>query len=47
MAAGPEDVEDGIDDIAQVGLARSPARVDGQVRLDENPLRVGYIAGIG
>jgi hypothetical protein len=29
LAAGTQDVEDGIDDIAQVGLARSPAGVDG------------------
>src|SRR5208337_2760429 len=28
LAAGAEDVEDGIDDVAQIGLARPSARID-------------------
>src|SRR6266852_2758079 len=47
LAAGTQEVEDGIDDVAQVGRARSPARVDGQVRLDQSPLRVADVAGVG
>ena len=47
LAAGPQDVEDGIDDVAQVGLAGPPAGVDGDVRLDQGPLRVGDVAGVG
>src|SRR5262249_35300598 len=47
LAAGPQEVKDGIDDVAQVGGARSPAGVNGRVRLDQGPLRVGNIAGIG
>ena len=34
LAAGTENVEDSIDDVAQVGLAWPPAGVDGQVRLE-------------
>src|SRR5271157_6670197 len=47
LAAGPEDVEDGIDDVAQIGLARPSARMDGQVWFDQGPLGVGEIAGVG
>ena len=47
LAAGAQDVEDGIDDVAQVGLAGPPAGVDGDVRLDQGPLRVGDVAGVG
>ena len=47
LASGPKDVEDGIDDIAQVGRARPPARIDGQVWFDQAPLGVGEVAGIG
>ena len=47
LAAGAQDVEDGIDDVAQVGLAGPAAGVDGQVRLDQGPLRVGDVAGVG
>src|ERR1019366_1480978 len=47
LAAGTQDVEDGIDYVAQVGLAWSAAGVDGQLRLDQKPLRVGYVAGVG
>ena len=46
LAAGAQDVEDGIDDVAQVGLAGPAAGVDGDVRLDQGPLRVGHVAGI-
>ena len=45
LAAGPQDVEDGIDDVAQVGLAWPSAGVDGQVRLDQSPLGVGESLG--
>src|SRR5438093_1174477 len=47
LAAGPQDVEDGIDDVAQVGLARPSARVDGDEGLDQGPLRVGDVARVG
>src|ERR1019366_7829938 len=47
LAAGTQDVEDGIDYVAQAGLAWSAAGVDGQLRLDQKPLRVGYVAGVG
>ena len=45
LAAGTEDVKDGIDDIAEAGRARPPSRGDGDVRLDESPLFVGDVAG--
>ena len=47
LAAGAQDVEDGIDDVPQVGLAGPPAGVDGDVRLDQRPLLVGHVAGVG
>src|SRR5262249_16907221 len=45
-AAGAEEVEDGIDDIPQVGLAGSSAGGAGEVRLDPGPLLVGDVAGV-
>ena len=47
LAAGSQEVEDGIDDIPQVRLAWPPARVDGEVRLDQRPLLVGDITRVG
>src|SRR5205823_6615501 len=47
LAAGSQQVEDGIDDVPQVGLARPPAGVDGDARLDQGPLFVGDVAGVG
>ena len=47
LAAGAEDVEDGIDDVAQVGLAGPSAGIDGHVRFDQAPLGVGEVAGVG
>jgi hypothetical protein len=44
LAAGAEDVGDGGDDVPQVGLARMSAGADGEVRLDQRPLRVGDVA---
>src|SRR5262249_27223211 len=46
LAACAQDVEDGIDYVAQVGLARVTVRVDRQVRFDQGPLGVGYVAGV-
>jgi hypothetical protein len=46
LAAGAEDVEDGIDDVPEVGLAGSPAGVDGDVWLDQGQLRVSDVAGV-
>src|SRR5262245_61218052 len=45
-AAGAREVEDGIDDIPQVGLARSSPGGAGEVRLDPGPLLVGDVAGV-
>ena len=45
LAAGAKEVEDGIDDIAEVGRAGPTTRGDGDVRLDESPLFVGNVAG--
>ena len=45
MAAHAEDGEDGIDDVTRVGLARSPAGVNGDMRWEQSPLRVGDVAG--
>src|SRR5205823_2294441 len=47
LAARPQDVEDGVDHVAQVGLAWPTAWVDRQVRLDQGPLRVGDVARVG
>ena len=47
LAAGAEDVEDGVDDVPHVGLAGPPAGSDGrEVRLDQGPLLVGDVAGV-
>src|SRR5512135_2595569 len=46
LAAGAEDVEDGVDDVPHVGLAGPSAGVDGDVRLDQGPLRVRDVAGV-
>ena len=45
-ASSPQDVEDGIEHVAKVGLARPTAGVDRQVRLDQRPLGIAYIAGV-
>ena len=47
LAAGAENVEDGIKDIPHVRLAGPSAGVDRRdVRLEQSPLRVGDIAGV-
>src|SRR5512135_1376733 len=47
LAAGAEDVEDGVEDIPHVGLAGPSAGVERRdVRLDQGPLCVGDVAGI-
>jgi hypothetical protein len=46
LAAGAEDVQDGVDDVPRVGHAGSPAGVDWDVQLDQGPLRVGDVAGV-
>ncbi len=46
LASDPQQVEDGIDDVAQVGLAWSSTGVDGKVALDQRPLGIGDIAGV-
>src|SRR5271166_997959 len=47
LAAGAEDVEDGVEDVPYVGLAGPSAGVDRRdVRLDQGPLCVGDVAGI-
>ena len=46
LAAGAEDVEDGVEDVPYVGLAGPSAGVDRRdVRLDQGPLCVGDVAG--
>ena len=47
LATGSQDVQDDIDDIAEVGRAWRPAGVNREVRLDQRPLRVGDVAGVG
>src|SRR5512135_3504375 len=47
LAAGAEDVEDGVEDVPHPGLARPPAAGLGrEVRLDQVPLGIGDVAGI-
>src|SRR5262249_18889940 len=47
LAAGAEDVEDGVEDIPHRGLARPPAAGLGRdVRLDQVPLGIGDVAGV-
>ncbi len=47
LASGTEDVEDGVEDVAHVGFAGPPAAWLGrEVRLDQDPLGIGDIAGI-
>ena len=47
LAAGAEEVEDGIDDIPQVGRAGPTAAGFGRdVGLDQGPLGVGEVAGV-
>src|SRR5208337_683632 len=47
LAAGAEDVKDGVEDVPYVGLAGPSAGVDRRdVRLDQGPLCVGDVAGI-
>ena len=47
LAPGPQDVEDGVDHVAQVGGAGPPAGLDRQVGLDQRPLLVGDVTGVG
>ena len=47
LAAGAQDIEHGIDDVAQVGLAWPATGIDGDKGLDQSPLGIGNIAGIG
>ena len=46
LAPGPQNVENRIDDIPQIRGAGSPAGVDGNVRFDQRPLRVGDITRV-
>src|SRR4051812_15183236 len=46
LAAGPQDVEDGVHHLTQVGLAGAAAGVHRDQPLDQPPLRVGHIAGV-
>ena len=46
LAAGAEDVEDGVEDVAGVGLAGTATGVDRDVGLDQGPLLVGDVAGV-
>src|SRR5262249_56149755 len=47
VAAGAEDVEDGVDDVPHVGLAGPPAGSGGrEVRRDQGPLLVSDGAGV-
>src|SRR5262249_8322827 len=46
LAAGPQDVEDGIDDIPEGGPSRSRAGVGRTVLLDQGPLLVGPVARV-
>ena len=46
LTAGPQDVENGIRDVAHRGFAGTASRVHGDGRLDERPLRVGQVAGV-
>ena len=47
LAAGAEDVEDGVEDVPHVGLAGpSAAGLGRDVRLDQGPLGVGDVAGV-
>src|SRR5262249_57633624 len=46
LAAGPQEVEDGVEDIAHRGLAGPATGVHGDKGLDEGPLLVGQVAGV-
>jgi hypothetical protein len=46
LAAGPQDVKDGVQDIAHRGLAGPASGIHGDQRLDQRPLRVAEVAGI-
>src|SRR5439155_14948169 len=47
LAAGAEDVEDGVEDVPHVGLARPPAAGLGrEMRLDPFPLGIGDVARV-
>ena len=46
LAAGAEEVEDGVDDVPHGGFAGSSAGGGGDVGLDQGPLRVGDVAGV-
>src|SRR5262245_40052201 len=47
LAAGAEDVEDGVDDVAHECLSGSPSEWSGrEVGLDPGPLRIGEVAGV-
>jgi len=47
LATGPQDVEDGIDHVPQGGLAGAASGVDREVWLDQRPLLIGNVAGVG
>ncbi len=47
LAAGPQDVEDGVDALAHVGLPRPAAGVNGQVWFDRGPWSDGLVVGLG
>jgi hypothetical protein len=46
LTARAKDGEDGVDDIPPVGRAGTSAGVNGDVGLDQGPLRVGDVAGV-
>ena len=46
LAAGAKDVEHRVDDIPHIGFSGSPAGGDGNVWLDQSPLRISDVAGI-
>ena len=47
LTAGAEKVENGVDDLSQVGLAGPSAGMDGEMGFDQNPLCIADVAGIG
>src|SRR5262249_12379880 len=46
LAAGPQDVEGGVEDVAHRRLARPAAGVYGDQALDQAPLLIGQVAGV-
>ena len=47
LAAGAGQVEDGVEDLPHVDLAGPPDVEDGDQRLDDGPLLVGQVGGVG